>query len=141
MDNLIIKRIWQDEDIFEIRITAESQQVQAYTDSYTTEHNILELSEKLITYSGLPDDDFIWENGAKGDASTPYTSLRFTAKDQCGHIQIEVYLEIDDGAPLSRHHCCYFIAAEPGLLNQFGQSLKQINRPVVGTEIALNPKA
>jgi hypothetical protein len=62
-------------------------------------------------------------NGGKGDGGTPFVSLEFWCKDKLGHVIVEVYMEIDDGASYDKHNCCFFIKTETGLLNSFGKSL------------------
>lgn len=144
MDNLKITRVWRDNDFTEIIIAAKSKQIQAYTISYANEDLIEKLSEKLIAFNGRPDDEFIWEHGIKGDEYTPYVSLAVICKDELGHIQVEIYFEINSGGPLGKHHCCFFIETELGLLHNFGKSLKHINAPTndpaLGMEIVLNPE-
>ena len=76
--------------------------------------------------------------GTKGDESTPFISLEFWCEDNLGHIVIEVYMELDDGASYSKHNCCFFIKTETGLLNNFGKSLGTLNERGVGKKIILN---
>ena len=139
MDNLIIERVWEDADFFEIEVTAQSDIIHAKACSYTDPENIHELASRLMDFAQSYDDRCIWENGVKGDNFTPYLPLEFWCEDKLGHIIVEVYLELDDGAPYSKHNCCFFIRTELGLLNRFGKSLLSLNKPGLGKKIALNP--
>lgn len=134
---LSIERIWEDVDFFEIEVTARSEIISASVKSYTTVALINELALRLVTFPKKLDDRFIWENGSKGDDSTPYISLEFWCEDKLGHIIIEVYMEIDDGASYNKHNCCFFIKTEPGLLNSFGKSLVLLNEQGIGKKITL----
>lgn len=137
MDNLIFERVWQDEGFFEIKVTAQSELVQATTCSYTNDNSITELSERLVAFPISNTDEYLWRNGKRGDGHTPCVELRFFCKDKVGHIGIEAYMEIDDGASFDVHHCCFYLSAEPGLLNRFGKSLLLLNTPTVGTKVEM----
>jgi hypothetical protein len=74
----------------------------------------------------------------KGDSSTPFVSFEFSCEDKRGHIIIEVYMELDDGASYSKHNCCFFVRTEAGLLNDFGKSLTSLNKSGIGKKVKLN---
>ena len=137
MDKLSIERVWEDADYFEIEIIAQSELVSANVRSYTTVGSINELSSRLAKFPQKSDERYIWENGTKGDKSTPFVSLEFFREDELGHIAIEVYMEIDDGASYEKHNCCFFIKTEIGLLNRFGKSLILLSEKGVGKKITL----
>lgn len=134
---LSIERIWEDVDFFEIEVIAQSEIISVSVRSYTTVALINELALRLATFPQKIDDRYIWENGSKGDDSTPYVSLEFWCEDKLGHIIIEVYMEIDDGASYNKHNCCFFVKTEPGLLNNFGKSLVLLNEQGIGKKITL----
>ena len=138
MDILSIERVWEDTDFFEIEVVAQSKLISAKVRSYTTEASINELAHKLADFPQNFDDKYIWENGAKGDDSTPFVSLEFWCEDKRGHIAIEVYMELDDGASYSKHNCCFFVKTEGGLLNSFGKSLALLNESGIGKKVTLN---
>ena len=137
MDILSIERVWEDVDFFEIEVVAQSTIISASTKSYTTEEAICNLASRLTTFPYDFDDRYIWENGDKGDGSTPFLSLGFWCEDKRGHVIIEVYMELDDGALYSKHNCCFFIKTEIGLLNSFGKSLYLLNKSGIGMKVAL----
>ncbi|AFM01688.1 MULTISPECIES: hypothetical protein [Desulfitobacterium] len=134
---LSIERIWEDVDFFEIEVIAQSEIISASVRSYTTVASINELALRLATFPQKIDDRYIWENGDKGDDSTPYVSLEFWCEDKLGHIVIEVYMELDDGASYNKHNCCFFVKTEAGLLNSFGKSLVLLNEQGIGQKITL----
>ena len=138
MDNLVIERIWEDIDFFEIKVTGQSELIRASVKSYTTVESINTLASGLAAFPEIPNDRYVWENGEKGNDSTPFISLEFFCADKLGHIIIEVYMELDDGASYDMHNCCFFIKTEIGLLNTFGKSLFALNERGIGQEIALN---
>lgn len=137
MNILTIERVWEDADFFEIELVAQSKIACARVKSYTTTETINELALKIATFPQKFDDRYLWENGIKGNASTPYVSLEFWCKDRQGHIMIEVYMELDDGASYNKHNCCFYIETELGLLNSFGKSLISLSEEGVGKKVAL----
>lgn len=139
MDNLSIERIWEDTDFFEIEAVAQSKIIRANMRSYTTANALNELASRLTTFPNNLTDRYVWENGVKGDESTPFLSLEFWCEDKRGNILIEVYMELDDGASYAKHNCCFFIRTEVGLLNSFGKSLYLLNESGIGKKAILNP--
>jgi len=138
MDFLSIERVWEDNDFFEIEVVAESEIIRANMRSYTTSESIKELASKLAAFPQNYNDRYIWENGEKGDATTTFISLEFWCEDKLGHIIIEVYMELDDGASYNKHNCCFYVKTEVGLLNSFGKSLFILNECGAGKKATLN---
>jgi hypothetical protein len=137
MDIISIERVWEDTEYFEIEVLAQSKFVSAGVRSYTTSALINELALRLETFPQKSDDRYIWENGTKGDGFSPFVSFEFWREDKRGHVIIEVYMEIDDGASYDRHNCCFYVKTEVGLLNSFGKALKSLNEYGTGTKITL----
>ena len=138
MDMLTIERIWEDADFYEIEVNARNSVIHASVKSYTTEALINELATRLLSFPQSLNDRYFWENGERGDESTPYLSLEFWSGDKLGHVVVEVYMEIDDGAPYSKHNCCFFIKTDIGQLNNFGKSLLYLNQCTGNRKISLN---
>lgn len=138
MDVLSIERVWEDADFFEIEVIAQSAIICASIRSYTTVEAVDNLASKLEIFPPKLNSRYTWENGVKGDDSTPFLSLEFWCKDKYGHIIIEIYMEIDDGASYSKHNCCFFIETEVCLLNNFGKTLALLNERGVGKKVTLN---
>jgi len=137
MDILSITKVWEDTDFFQIEVAAQSDHIRASTRSYTTASLVKELASRLAAFPENHDDRYMWENGTRGDTSTPFVSLEVWCEDRLGHIVIEIYMEIDDGASYDKHNCCFFIKTEAGLLNSFGKSLILLNEQGIGVRITL----
>jgi len=136
MNNLSIERIWQDNDFFEIRVTAVSQLVQATTNVYITDSDILQLANALATFPQKSDSEISWQV-SESSAIQKNLSLKVLQKDKFGHLLVEVYMIIKDGDCGENHHCCFYIQTEIGLLNTFGKRLSVINEPNLGAKITL----
>ena len=144
-DNIVIEKTWQDYDFFEIRITGISNIITASAETYTTDKSIDKLTNLIKAFiDGYADGvngcskNYLWENGEKGDQSTACISLEFYRKDNFGHIQIEIYLELDDGGKFSKHNCCFYVETELGLLEAFGRKLEKLKEQQTGAKIILN---
>ncbi len=137
-DNIILKKIWEDGDIIELKAICSSSIVtiesQIYVSALLIDELIYQIKEFL--YGNI--DEGSWENEERGDSSTTCLSFRFINKDRLGHIHIEVYAELDDGGSYDKHNCCFFVNTEYGLLMDFCDSLIRLKNGSVGCEISLN---
>ena len=52
MDNIIMEKIWEDECMVEIKVTAISQFVTAYQTFYTFEEKLYDIASKISNYKG-----------------------------------------------------------------------------------------
>jgi len=136
MNNISIERIWQDNDFFEIRVTAASQFARATTNVYITDTDILQLANILATFPQESNPEINWQISESAKIQKNL-SLKVLQKDKFGHVLIEVYMVIKDGNCGENHHCCFYIETEMGLLNTFGKRLLAINKPILGTKVVL----
>lgn len=137
-DYMTMEKIWQGDGFFELEVLCSSKIISATTRVYATNAGIRGLSETIMKFlSGNPSRS-IWENGEKGDRTTAYMSMEFFRKDKLGHVQIEVYMELDDGGKFSKHNCCYYIESELGMLEVFAKALIQMLDPTTGQKAVLN---
>ena len=137
MDVLSLEKIWKDNEFYEVEFKASSEFVGVKTKAYVIPEKISELAKRLSDFPESKNDEFYWESGTKGEGYAPCFSLGFKC-DDCGHVKIEVYCEIDDGASLEKHNCCFFVKSEIGLVNRFGKSLFNINNGEIGAKAELN---
>ena len=138
VDNLIITRIWQDVDFFQIEVQCKTEFIFVTGKVYTTDTLIDELYNKLELFLSGKSKTVCWQNGTMGDATTPCIRLQFLNADKAGHVLVEVFMEIDDGGTLSTHKCCFYLNTEIGLLHQFKKKLQNLKTPQLGVQIALN---
>ena len=138
VDNIIITRIWQDVDFFQLEINCENEFISVTGKVYTSDDLIDDLYNKLEMFLLGQAKSTYWQNGSMGDSTTPCIRLHFLSKDKLGHVLIEVFMEIDDGGAMSAHNCCFYLNTEIGLLHQFKEKLQNLKTPLLGTQIALN---
>ncbi|MBE6554623.1 MAG: hypothetical protein E7663_00120 [Ruminococcaceae bacterium] len=137
-DNIIFSKIWQDDDVIELKVTCSSSVATITSKIYVSDPLIDELICQIKQFLDGNNEEGLWANEDKGNDSTACVSLRFFRKDKLGHIVIEVFAEIDDGGDYSEHNCCFYVSTEYGLLMSFCESLVQLKKNPVGYEIQLN---
>ena len=136
-DNIIFRKIWQDDDVMELTVECSSPLITATSEIYVSDSLIDELISEITRFLNGNKEGF-WANEERGDASTACVSFRFFREDALGHIAIEVFAELDDGGDYSKHNCCFFVRTEYGLLINFCDHLVQLKNGSVGCEIRLN---
>lgn len=136
-DYISIKKVWQDIDLIKITFECKTKHIYVNNDYYTCFENIDNLLQGLNCFLFGHQSQFFWENGERGNNSVSCFSLNFSYKDSCGHILIEVFMEIDDGGSLEKHNCCFFVSVEFGQLSEFYNKLHNFRESVAGTTIVL----
>lgn len=137
-DNIILSKIWQDDDVIELKVVCSSSVATITSKIYVSDPLIDELICQIEQFLDGNNEEGLWANEDKGNDSTACVSLRFFRKDKLGHIVIEVFAELDDGGDYAEHNCCFFVGTEYGLLMNFCESLVQLKKNPVGYEIQLN---
>ena len=137
-DNIIFSKIWQDDDVIELKVICSSSVATITSKIYVSDPLIDELICQIKQFLHGNNDECLWANEDKGNDSTACVSLRFFTKDKLGHIVIEVFAELDDGGNYTEHNCCFYVSTEYGLLMSFCESLVQLKKNPIGYEIQLN---
>lgn len=136
MDNIIIEKVWQDTNIIELKITANSEYVKAYQNCYVEDVLLEEAADKISKYMKDYNNSCYLEFGNKEGDYTPAFSINILPADTTGHVKIEVDLEIADNEKRA-HRCCFYVTCELGQVERLGQSLKAVVLNDEGTSISL----
>ena len=137
-DNIIFSKIWEDDGLIQLKVVCSSSVATITTEIYVSDDLIDELIFQIKQFLDGNIEEGLWANEEKGDNSTACLSLRFFNKDKLGHINIEVYAELDDGGNYSEHNCCFFVETEHGLLMNFSERLDRLKNRPAGCEVRLN---
>ena len=137
MDNINVKKIYDEDGLIELRIQASSEFISAYQHCYVQDMDLKESADKIIDYSNNFDEDCYIEFGKKEGDYTPAFSLKLLKADTRGHLKIEVDLEIADNESRS-HRCCFYVESELGLIENFGQALKKLVESEIDSDITLH---
>lgn len=125
MDNIIFKKIWQDDNLIELKISANSDFVSAFQSCYIQDKKLEEIAEKIYNFAGNYNESCYVEFGKKDGNYTPAFSMFILPADMSGHVKIEVDIEIADNDTRS-HRCCFYVNSELGLVEQLGMNLRQL---------------
>lgn len=137
-DNIIFSKIWQDDDVIELKVVCSSSVATITSKIYVSDSLIDELICQIKQFLYENNEEGLWANEDKGNNSTACVSLRFFSKDKLGHIVIEVFAELDDGGDYTEHNCCFYVSTEYSLLMSFCEGLVKLKKNPVGYEIQLN---
>ena len=137
-DNIIFSKTWEDDCVIELKVVCSSSVATITSQIYVSDSLIDELICQIKQFLDGNIEEGLWANEVKGNDSTACVSLRFLSKDKLGHINIEVFAELDDGGNFTEHNCCFFVGTEYGLLMNFCERLAFLKNQPVGCEIRLN---
>ncbi len=136
MDNITFEKIWQDENLIELKISANSEFVSAYQSCYIQDKELKKIADKICYFVENYRETCYLEFGKKEGNYTPAFSMSILPADLSGHVKIEVDIEIADNDTRS-HRCCFYVKSELGLIEQLGISLKSLIRERDGSEVSL----
>ncbi len=137
-DNILLRKIWQDDELIQLKVVCSSCVATATTKIYVSNSLIDDLIYQIKQFLNGYIDEGLWANEDKGNTTTACVSLRFLKKDKLGHILIEVFIELDDGGDYTKHNCCFFVGTEYGLLMHFCDKLAQLKESPEDCEIQLH---
>ena len=132
MDMLTLERVWEDEDFFELEITAKTNTVWVKSKFYTTNELIDRLASEIMFLLKDNRNRFFWANETRSDGLPPSFSLRVSFEDKLGHIKIDTYVKLDDDAFDETHSCSFLIRTEYGALERFGKELFYLTQRGIG---------
>ena len=135
LGNIRIEKIWEDEHIFQIKLSVNTEYVDVWQICYFDATSFNKLCVFLLDYcKGNCNADY-YESGNKQGNYTPSFSMSLS-NDRVGHIIIEMDLEINDVTDRS-HRCICNVYTELGLLQQFAIRMEKIIDSKVGYAISL----
>ena len=136
MDNLIFEKVWQDESLIELKISAESEFVSAFQSCYIQDTRLEEIADKICDFAENYNEACYLEFGKKEGNYTPAFSMCMLPADMSGHVKIEVDIEIADN-DMRSHRCCFYVKSELGLIEQLGIALKELLKGQEGNKVSL----
>ena len=136
MDNIIIKKIYDEDGLIELRVTVITEFVNVYQNCYIDALDLKNCARNIIEYANNYNEVRYIEFGKKEGNYTPAFSLKFLDADVKGHLKIEADIEIDDIDNRS-HRCCCYVNSELGLIEKLGKSLDELVTAEIDTEIKM----
>lgn len=128
MKNTIsLRKKWEDNDLLWVEASIASENIAIEECYYTSKTKLKTLQAKLDEFLKYPGESFSWSSGIGVQNEVPVFSFKFEYADTCGHIKIEVTVEVDDGGEGAPYHmCCFNVYSEIGLMDVFCQELNEI---------------
>ena len=135
--NIIIEKTWEEVEFFEVSVICSNTNISAKTEVYLTNSLIDELCFKIDSIISLQSNKVVWSSGERGTNSTPCIEFVISSIDMCGHVAIDVYMELNSQGNLNNYHCYFRLDSELGLLYDFIYKLKQLKGCPLGFSISL----
>lgn len=136
MDNIIIEKEWNDEELIELKVRSNAEYIDVYQECYISESDLEKNADTILNYIERPEKECYVEFGNKTGNYTPAFSMKFLPVDNFGHIKIEMDIEIADNNTRS-HRCAFYVNSELGLVEQFAYKIKALLKAEVGYLIRL----
>lgn len=136
-NNIIFEKVWQDQNLIELKITAVSEFVKAYQNCYVGDSLLKDSAEEMLRYVKKPSKECYLVFGNKTGNFTPAFSMLFLPSDKLGHVKIEVDIEIDDNS-VRAHRCCFYVDGELGLIDKLGKAFNKLVEGEIGEICSLN---
>ena len=86
--------------MMQLKVVCSSSVATVTSKIYVSDDLIDELIFEIEQFLDGNIEEGLWSNGHKGNRSTACVLLRFLNKDKQGHINIEVFAELDDGGEI-----------------------------------------
>ena len=137
MDNIRIKKIYEDTELIELQISAEASFVKAFQYCYVQMDDLKRFSKDVLDYVDNCTHGCYVELGSKQVNFTPACSFKFLPSNKFGHLNIEVDIEINDNSE-RLHRCVFYVKSELGLVESFGRALNYLGEEAIDFEIVLN---
>ena len=135
MDNIIIKKIWEDSEFFEVNIGFSSDNLTTNIDVYVTNDIINNISKTMILF--LEEKNSCYFEIVEKNDDYPYIRINFDKIDSHGNAVLNVYIEYNSEDFDNRFYCFFPMYIEHGLLYSFGKRIKKLNEMSVGEKVSI----
>ena len=131
--NLSIESIWEDEDLFEVRVKASNGLFSGSADCYTNRDEIAKLAESIQGFPKRIGQEVLFSTGGRDDIS--FFSLSFKCIDGSGHVIARIKVAHIDSyinAPQENYIAEFDIKVEASAIDVFVNSLKSLSKENIG---------
>lgn len=137
-DYLEFKKTGTDSQFMLLQVTGGNACIQAVSRIYVTSQMMADLHQELSGFLQEQDLEGYWENDVPGIGGPPCVTLRFLPQDTCGHVLLEIYMELNDGGDFGSHNCRFYIHTDRALLKGFMEGLEEFMTPTDGEVLRLS---
>lgn len=135
MDNIYVKKIWEDGELIEVSVKAKSEFATINQTCYISSEDVIKNANIIKKYIQNNEQAYV-EFGNKNGNYSPAFSMELFPCDNHGNVIVEVDMEIADNKT-RMHRCKFFINTELGMLERFGEKLRSINEMEIDKCIVL----
>lgn len=126
---LKVSYLWHDNDVVEVRITAENAGFRGSADVYVGTDGLLEAATIL---AGFPQDsldkrEVVFGAAGKGFAGG-FVHLEFYCKDMAGHAEFRATIEGDYGERELAESATVYVDFDPAVLDEFLAELQRLEK-------------
>lgn len=125
---IIIESIWEDEDLFEVRVSGGSKGFSGIADCYTNRTTIKNLAVSLEGYPKKIGDEISFTSGE--NQSQSYFALHFKCKGGSGHVSVRVNISYIDNfmnGPEETYKAEFELEVERAAIDRFSKSLAALS--------------
>ena len=136
---LVVSSIWEDEDLFEIRISGSNGTFAGKADCYTNRNEIEKLGMVMERFPSSVSDTFEFTTSPRPDIS--YFSVSGFCVDSAGHTLLSItiaHIEMFTNTRNEDYRVNFDLKVEPHAINMFGKQLQRIaTEPLAKSEAIL----
>ena len=136
MDNIIIEKIMQDQNLVELNIKGNCNIVNVFQTCYVDVILFEREIDKIINYCKNYDKECYIQFGEKNGNFTPAFSMCIFPATKKGNVTIEVDFEIVDNNE-RKHRCSFYVNSEFGSVERFAYCLKDLTEKNCGFKCSL----
>lgn len=129
MDNIVIKKIYTDDDLLELEFSVKTRKVKVNEQYYVGATHLFEKLEEISIALENKEKSEYFESGEMNKKGTSISfSFEYVMIDNLGHINIELELEIKDEDDIfnKKHRCIFCVKSEYGLTCDFFEKFKKM---------------
>ncbi len=135
--SIAIKSIWEDSDLFEIKIKAFNGMFSGQADCYTTREEMEKLAKDLQGFPKSINDEYEFSTGPNENFST--FSLKFACINKSGHIVVEIRISekiIYSNIPNVDNFAKFRMPIEAAGIDVFSGQIEYLSKSEIGKVVA-----
>jgi len=136
-DNIVITRIWQDTDFFEVFVACTNANLFISYNYYLNDFHIDDLHTQIQKFLSCENNSVLWESGNSGAEYVPCFKIKISNISKTGTVEMEICMEFIDNEAQDKHNCIFCVKTELGLLEKFSKELLSLKENSIGVKASL----
>ncbi len=137
MDDIIFKKVWEDEVMFEVNVLVKTERMNVNQNFYMTEEILNKLCESLSEYSlhHNEEKEIIISHNVSDDY--PIVKMKLLPADEIGNVSIDIYFAYDEHVGYI-YYCNSIVETNLSHLSILSEKLKYLLYEDLGYKVYLN---